>query len=53
MRMKPLAVMSPTARFSPMYVPRYPQYRMRVIHDDPFDAECDSMWCVAMSPQCA
>jgi len=53
MRMTLLAVIVPAARSSPMYVPRKPQYRMRVIHEAPVEAEWDSIWCDAMSSLCA
>ena len=43
MRMTPFGVTEPTARSSPMYVPRYPHHRMRVIHEAPVEAEWDSM----------
>jgi hypothetical protein len=52
-RITVLLVIDPAARSSPMFEPRNPQYRIRVIHEAPVDAEWDSMWCFAMSPLCA
>jgi hypothetical protein len=37
--MTAFGVTEPTARSSPMYVPRYPHHRMRVIHEAPVEAE--------------